>query len=170
MGLKLEILLVVLIVVTSVVTMSTKLTEQNVAAQTVTKELEFTNTTFTEVTTRKREGVGFGIHGVREAGVLTIDNLHYHNDNIKLLLADKGRYVGKKIYLDGNVTVHHKPGYDYYTDHAIYDQKKEIFYVTSPFVAYINRNIIHGDALEYDMRKKEAYATKIDAVIFTTEK
>jgi hypothetical protein len=170
MGLKLEILLVVLILITSVVTMSTKLTEQNIRAQVVTKELEFTNTTFTEVTTQKREGVGFGTHGVREAGVLTIDNLRYHNDNIKLLLANQGRYIGKKVYLDGNVTVHHKPGYDYYAEHAMYDQKREILYVTSPFVAYINKNIIHGDTLEYDMRKKEAYATMIDAVIFTTEK
>jgi len=170
MGLKLEILLVFLTIVTSVVTMSTKLTQQNKRAEVVTKELEFTNTTFTEVTTQKREGVGFGTHGVREAGVLTVDNLRYHNDNIKLLLANEGRYIGKKIYLDGNVTVHHKPGYDYYAEHAMYDQKNEILYVTSPFVAYINKNIIHGDTLEYDMRKKEAYATMIDAVIFTTEK
>jgi lipopolysaccharide assembly outer membrane protein LptD (OstA) len=169
MGLKLEILLVVLILVTSVVTMSTKLTEQNIKAQVVTKELEFTNTTFTEVTIHKREGVGFGTHGVREAGVLTVDNLRYHNDNVKRLLANKGRYIGKKIYLDGNVTVHHKPGYDYYAEHAIYNKKNEILYVTSPFVAYINKNIIHGDSLEYDMKKKEAYATMIDAVIFTTE-
>jgi len=170
MGLKLELLLVVLIIATSIVTMSTKLTDQNKKDVVVTKELEFTNTTFTEVTTVKREGVGFGTHGVREAGILTIDNLRYHNDNIELLLADQGRYIGKKVYLDGNVTVHHKPGHDYYTEHAIYDKQEEILYVTSPFVAYMNKNVIHGDTLEYHMREKEAYATNINAVIFTKEK
>ncbi|MCF6207639.1 MAG: hypothetical protein L3J47_12260 [Sulfurovum sp.] len=170
MGLKLELLLVMLIVITSVVTMSTKLTEQNKASEVFTKELEFTNTTFTEVTTQKREGVGFGTHGVREGGVLTIDNLRYHNDDIKLLLANQGRYIGKKIYLDGNVTVHHKPGHDYYTEHAIFDQKEDVLYVTAPFVAYINENVIHGQTLEYHMRQKEAFATMVDAAIFTSEK
>jgi len=170
MGLKLELLLVALIIVTSIVTMSTKLTDQNRKDNVMTKELEFTNTTFTEVTTEKREGVGFGTHGVREGGVLTIDNLRYHTDDIKLLLANQGRYIGKKIYLDGNVTVHQKPGYDYYAEHAIYDRGEEILYVTSPFVAYINKNIIHGETLEYHMREKEAYATKIDAVLETTKK
>jgi len=170
MGLKLEFLLVLVIAVTSMVTMTTKLTQQNRDNEVFTKELEFTNTTFTEVTTQKREGVAFGTHGTREAGVLTIDNVRYHNENIKLLLADKGVYRGKQIFLDGNVTVHQKAGHDYHTEHAMYDQNVEILYVTSPFVAYMNRNIIHGKTLQYDMRTKEAYATAIDATIYTTEK
>ena len=170
MGLKLEFLLVLVIALTSVVTMTTKLTQQNRETEVFTKELEFTNTTFTEVTTEKREGVAFGTHGVRDGGVLMIDNLRYHNESIKLLLADKGTYKGKQIYLDGNVSVHQKSGYDYYTEHAMYDQQSEILYVTSPFVAYMDQNIIHGQTLQYDMRTKEAYATVIDATIYTTKK
>jgi lipopolysaccharide assembly outer membrane protein LptD (OstA) len=170
MGLKLELLLVFVIAMTSMITMTTKLTQQNGGQEVFTKELEFTNTTFTEVTTQKREGVAFGTYGTRDAGVLTIENVRYHNDNIKLLMADRGVYRGKKLYLDGNVTVYRKPGHNYHTEHAIYDQRAEILYVTSPFVAYVNRNIIRGDTLEYHMRTKEAYATVIDATIYTTEK
>jgi lipopolysaccharide assembly outer membrane protein LptD (OstA) len=170
MGLKLEFLLVFVIAVTSIVTMTTKLTQQNRMSEIFTKELEFTNTTFREVTTEKREGVAFGTHGTRDAGILTIDNLRYHNDNIKLLLADRGTYKGKELYLDGNVTVHRKAGHDYHTDHAVYNQKSEILYVTSPFVAYIDRNIIHGKTLEYHMRTKEAYATSVNATVYTLKK
>jgi len=170
MGLKLELLLVLIIAVTSVMTMTTKLTEQNKIQEVFTKELEFTDTTFTEVTTQKRVGVAYGTHGVREAGVLTIDNLRYHNDTIKLLLANKGTYKGNQIFLDGNVTVHQKPGHDYYTEHAMYDKGKEILYVTSPFIAYLERNVIHGDTLEYHLRTKVAFATDVNATIYTTEK
>jgi len=170
MGLKLEFLLVFVIAMTSLFTMTMKLTQQNRENEVFTKELEFTNTTFTEVTTKKREGVAFGTHGVRSAGVLSVDNLRYHNDSIKLLLADKGIYKGSRIYLDGNVSVHQKKGYDYYTEHAMYDKKKEVLYITSPFVAYMNRNIINGKTLEYNMRTKEAFATAIEATIYTTKK
>ena len=164
---KLELLLVILIGVTSYVTMTTKLSEQSVGNVEQLKELEFTNTTFTEVTTQKREGIAFAIHGVRIGGVLHMDHVRYHNENIKLLLSDRGVYRGKRIYLDGNVTVHQKPGNDYYTEHANYDQTSQILYVTSPFVACMERNVLQGKSLEYRMQPKEAYATSVDAVFYT---
>jgi len=170
MGLKLEFFLVLIIAVTSVVTMSTKLVEQNKNSEIFTKEMEFSNTTFTEVTTQKRIGVAFGTYGVRDAGVLTMDNVRYHNDNIKLLLANRGVYKGERIYLYGNVTVHQKPHYDYKAEHAVYDKKEEILYVTSPFVAYINENVIYGNKMEYHMRTKEVFAVDINAVVYTKEK
>ena len=167
MGMKLELLLVILIAVTSYVTMTTKLSEQSVGGVEQLKELEFTNTTFTEVTTQKREGVAFATHGVRIGGVLHMDNVRYHNENIKLLLADSGFYRGKRIYLDGNVTVHQKPGHDYYTEHANYDQTSQILYVTAPFVACMDRDVLEGKSLEYRMEQKEAYATSVNAVFYT---
>jgi len=167
MGMRLEWLLVVLIAVTSYMTMTTKLSEQSADNVEQQKELEFTNTTFTEVTTQKREGVAFATHGMRIAGVLHMENVRYHNANIKLLLADNGFYRGKRIYLDGNVTVHRKPGHDYYTEHANYDQTSQILYVTAPFVACMERNVLEGQSLEYRMGPKEAYATSVKAVFYT---
>jgi len=167
MGMKLELLLVILIAVTSYVTMTTKLSEQSVGSVEQLKELEFTNTTFTEVTVQKRKGVAFATHGVRIGGILHMDNVRYHNENIKLLLADSAFYRGKRIYLDGNVTVHRKPGYDYYTEHANYDQVSQILYVTAPFVACMERDVLEGQSLEYRMGSKEAYATSVKAVFYT---
>jgi hypothetical protein len=167
MGMKLEWLLVIVIGVTSYVTMTTKLSDQNVKKTQKLKELEFTNTTFTEVTTQGREGVAFGTHGVRIGGVLHMENVRYHNNKIKLLLADNAAYIGKKIYLDGNVTVHQMKAHDYYTEHADYDQKSEILHIASPFVACIRDDVISGSTLLYYMKKKEVFATSVDAVFYT---
>jgi hypothetical protein len=135
-----------------------------------TKELEFTHTTFTEVDTNKTLGVAFGTYGIRDAGVLTVDNLKYHNDNIKELRAKKGKYIGNKIYLDNNITVNQKEGFNYKAEHAIYDKKSEILNITSPFVAVMNDNIVHGDSLIYNTKKREAFGTNVNAVVYTKEK
>lgn len=164
---KLEWLLVILIGLTTAVTMTTKLSDKAPTAVQADKELEFTDTTFTEVTTQKREGVAFTTHGIRAGGVLKVEKLRYHNDSIRLLLADHGTYRGDIIFLDGNVSVHQKRGYDYFTEHAKYDKRKDILYVTSRFAACIRRNVMMGSRFEYDLQKKIAYGDAIDAVIYT---
>jgi lipopolysaccharide assembly outer membrane protein LptD (OstA) len=170
MGLKLELFLVLLIAFTSVLTMSMKLSSQNHKPKMATKELEFTDTTFTEVTTEGREGVAYGVHGVRKKGVLVVDKLRYHNESIDLLLADKGTYKKDKIYLDGNVSLHQKEGLIYHTEHAYYEKPTAILYATSPFVATMGENVLHGRTMAYHSRSKILYATKVDALLDTAEK
>ncbi len=169
MGLKFELLLVVLIVLTSAVTMTTKLHEHNSKTASDSKELEFTDTTFTEVTPQKRVGVSFAAHGVRAGGILKVEHLRYYNDTIKELLADRGTYRENLIYLDGNVSLRQTAGFDYYTQHAYYDKKYEVLYVPSPFTAYRGEDVMHGATLRYNTKSKEAYATMIDAVLHTAE-
>jgi hypothetical protein len=135
-----------------------------------TKELEFTKTVFMEVDTNKTQGVLFATYGVRDAGVLTVNNLRYHTDSIELLSARKGTYKGDKIYLDYNITANQKEGFDYKTEHAIYDQKSEILNITSPFKAVMNKSVIYGNSLFYDIKKREVFGTDIDAVLYMKEK
>ncbi|WP_309496911.1 hypothetical protein [Sulfurovum sp.] len=135
-----------------------------------TKELEFTNTTFTEVDTQKLQGRAYGTYGVRDNAVLSLDNLVYFTETIKYLIADKGKYVGDILNLEGNIVMEEHQGYNYKTQQASYDQKTEILNVTAPFVATRDKNIIKGDTLVYHTRKKEAYGTSIDAVVYTAEK
>ena len=170
MGLKLEIILIVSIVAILSVALTVKINNGRVLNNVSTKELEFTDTTFTEVDRNKTQGILFGTYGVRNAGVLTVDNLRYHTDSIKLLRAKKATYKSDKIYLDHNITVNQKEGFDYKAEHAIYDQKREILNITSPFTAIMNENIIHGNSLQYDMRKREVFGTDVDAVVYTKEK
>ncbi len=135
-----------------------------------TKDLEFSNTTFIEVDTQKMQGWAFGTFGVRDKGVLTLDNIVFHTDNIDSLIAKKGKYIKEILYLDGDVVMQEKNGYTYNTQHANYNQETEILNITSPFTAVRYQNVMKGKTLRYDTAKKEAFGTKVDAILYTTEK
>ncbi len=170
MGLKLEAVCIVAIVAIVTGAMTLEVDNSAIKNTIFTKELEFTNTTFTEVDTQKLQGRAYGTYGIRNSGVLTLDNLVYFTENIKYLIANKGKYVGDVLTLTGDVEMEEKVGYHFDTQHAIYNQETEILDVRSPFVATSGINIIKGDTLVYHTRKKEAYGTNIDAVVYTAEK
>ena len=170
MGLRLEwILAVVLVVIVSGV-MLLKLSSTSAGNTISAKELEFTDTTLIEVDTTSIQAHSYSTYGVRENGVLILDNLVYHTDTIESLLAKKGRLEGDMLYLDGDVVLQEKEGYRYETQHASYDQKNEILNILSPFTAHRGKNSMLGDTLRYDMRKKEAFGTTINSVVYTSEK
>jgi len=170
MGLKLELVLTVVIVGIISGSLMLKLHDTSVEGKAFTKELAFTNTTLIEVDTDKMQGRAYGTYGTLEKGALTLDNLVYHTDTIESLLANKGRYEGDILYLDGDIVMQEKDGYTYETQHATYNQKTEILNITAPFTAVWNKNSIKGDTLRYDTRKKEAFGTAIDSVFYTSEK
>jgi len=170
MGLKLETLIVVLIVAILSGTLMVKFKHQSSDGKLFTKELEFTNTILTEVDTVTMQGRAFGTYGIRDAGVLALHNIEYHTNNIESLSAKKATYKGDKLYLDGNITVNQKEGFDYSAEHAIYDTNTQILDITSAFTGVMGKNTIHGYTLRYDTQKKEAFGKRIDAVVYTTEK
>jgi len=170
MGLKLETLVAVAIVAILSGTFMVKFTHKSSDGTLFTKELEFTDTTFTEVDTVTMQGRAFGTYGIRDAGILTLHNLKYHTDNIESLHAKKATYKGDKLYLDGNITINQKEGFDYSAEHAVYNKKTQILDITSSFTGTMNKNTIHGYTLRYDVQKKEAFGKRIDAVVYTTEK
>jgi len=170
MGVRIELALFVAIVVIIGGSLSIKLNDKTKRDQELIKELEFTNTTFTEVDTQKLQSRAYGTYGVKEEGVLTIHNLRYETETIKSLVAKKGAYRGESIYLEGDVVLDDSGGYTYHTQQAEYNQKTEILNITAPFVAFKDKNIIKGDTFTYNTRIEEAYGTMIDAVIYTVEK
>jgi len=74
------------------------------------------------------------------------------------------------LYLNGDVVMREKEGYTYETQQAKYNRKTEILNITAPFTALRDKNIMHGNTLQYNMREKEALGTTIDSVIYTSEK
>ena len=170
MGLKLEFLLVLFVVAILAMAMTVKISNSHDDKKQQTVELEFTDTTTIEVDTNKTLSITYGTYGIRDAGILKIDNLRYHTDSIKLLRAKKGTLKGDKIYLDNNVIFNKEEGSDYYTDHAVYDKKTGMLLVTSPFKAVMDKNIMYGDTLRYDTKKKKVFATDVNAVVYTAEK
>jgi len=170
MGLKLEFILIFLVGIILSVALTVKITNDRILKKIPTTELEFTDTTFTEVDTNRTIGVSYGTYGVRDKGVLTVENFRYHSDSIKLLRSKIAISKGNKVYLDHDVVLNQKEGSDYYTEHAVYDKKLGILDVTAPFKAIMGKNVMHGDTLRYWVKIKKAYATNVDAVVYTNEK
>ena len=170
MGLKLEIILILLVTTIFLLAINVKVTNGHNAKNLQTKELEFTDITLTEVDTNKTMGVAYGTYGIRDQGILTIENFQYYDNDIKLLRAKKAIYDADKIYLDNDVVFVQKEGSRYYTDHAVYDQQNEILDVTSPFKAIMGKSVVRGDTLRYWIQSKKAYATNVDAIVYTKEK
>jgi len=170
MGLKFEFVLIAAIAAIVAGSLLLKLGGIDSKGEVFTKELEFTNTMLIEVDTLKTLSRSHGTYGVRDRGVFTLENLHYSTDTIESLVANRGRFQGEILYLDGAVVLKEKEGYTYKTEHANYNQQSDILNITAPFVGTRDKNIIKGDTLRYNTRKKEVYGTKIDSVLYTTEK
>ena len=136
----------------------------------LSKEMEVYQSITTEINASGVENRLYSDYGVKEKGELRLTKVIYEGKSAQKLKAEKGRTIGDKIYLDYNVTLLQKNGYLYKGDHAIYDRKKEFLQVTSPFVAYLDRNIIHGVNFQYDAKKKIVTAEDVNAVIFTNNK
>jgi hypothetical protein len=170
MGLKLEFVLIALIIVILSVATTVKIKNDKAILTASTKEMEFTNTTFTEVDTNKTSGIAFGTYGIRDNGVLTMQNFRYYSDSIKLLRSKTATYIGDKVYLDVNVILNKELGSDYYTEHAVYDKKEEILDITAPYRAYMGKNIMYGDTLRYWTKSKKTFSTNVDAMLYPKEK
>jgi len=170
MGLRTEFVLFITIVTIIGGSFTIKLNDYVDKSKAHNKELEFTYTTFTEVDTKKLQGRAYGLHGVRDEGILTINNLVYKSVSIESLVANKGTYIGNTIYLEGDVVMDDSNGYTYETQQAEYNQETEILNITAPFVATRDENVIKGDTFTYNTSQKDAYGTVIDAVIYTIEK
>jgi len=168
MGLKflLTLLIVLIISVSLLVELSNSLDQKKA----FTKDLEFTNTTFIEVDTQKMQGWTYGTFGIRDQGVLTLDNVVFHTENIESLVGKQGRYIKDILYIDGDVVMREKGGYTYKTQHANYNKKSEILNITAPFTAVRGEDVMKGMTLRYDTVKKEAFGSSVDAVLYTTEK
>ncbi len=170
MGIKIE--LVILAAITFIVVGSLNFTLNDTTDNQTpfTKELEFTDTIFTEVDTEKLQSRAYSSYGKRDDGILYINNVRYETETITSLVAKKGTYMGESIYLEGDIEMHDKDGYIYRTQQAEYNQKTEILDLTAPFIITKDKNIVKGDTLTYHTRNKEAYGTVIDAVIYTIDK
>ncbi|PHS40337.1 MAG: hypothetical protein COB07_04365 [Sulfurovum sp.] len=170
MGLRLEVVLIMGIVGILAGSLLLKLSKTDTKIEVFTKEMEFTNTMLIEVDTQKVLSNSYGTYGVRDRGIFTLDNLVYSTDTIESLVAKQGKFKGEILYLDGSVVLKEKGGYTYKTEHANYNQQNDILSITAPFVGTSDKNIIKGNTLYYDTRTKDVFGTKIDSILYTTEK
>lgn len=170
MGIKLEFVLIIAIIGIIAGSLMLKLRNAPVPTKVLTKEVKFTNTILLEVDTEKMKSRAYATHGIRDQGVLTLDNIVYLGDTIESLSANKARLKGDFLHLDGNVVLQERGGYKYETQHAIYNKKTEILNITSPFTGVRGQNIVQGESMEYNTRKKKATGTTVGTVFYTPDK
>lgn len=170
MGIRLEYVLTIATIGIISGALMLKLHDTLVTSKTFTKEIEFTDTTLTEVDTATMKSRIYGTYGVRDRGVLRVENIRYVDDKIEPLSADQGKIRGDILQLDGHVVMQEKDGYTYKTEHAVYNKKREILYITSPFTAIRGENIIKGKSLVYDARQKKATGKAVGTVFYTPDK
>jgi lipopolysaccharide export system protein LptA len=170
MGIKLEFVLIIAIVGIIVGSLMLKIRNAPVPTQVLTKEVEFINTILIEVDTENMKSRAYATYGVRDQGVLTLDNIVYLGETIESLSANKARLKGDFLHLDGDVVLQERGGYKYETQHAIYNKKTEILNITSPFVGVKGQNIVQGESMEYNTREKKATGTTVGTVFYTPDK
>jgi hypothetical protein len=170
MGLRLEFILLILIVaiVSSTLFLNIKISTNNKRIE--NKELEFSDTTFIEVDTEKTKAHLYGTYGKRENGMLTIENIIYSTQKLGYVHAKKGIYQEDTLYLYDDVLLESLNGYSYKTTEAKYNLKKQILYITAPFIGKRDKNRIYGESLRYDVRQKKIFGKKIEAKFYTAEK
>ena len=169
MGIRLESLLLVSIVAIVAFSLTLKLGEDIPSYTPSGKLLEFNTTTFIEVDQSRLLSRTFSRYGVKHAELFTLEHIRYHTDTIEQLSARHGKLKGSRFYLDGNVTLHQKQGFDYHTEHAVYEKKQAILTLTSPFVAQMNENLIRGARLRYDTRSKAVLAHEVNATLYPVD-
>ena len=170
MGIKLEFVLIIAIIGIMAGSLMLKLRNTPVPTQVSTKEIEFINTTLIEVDTENMKSRAYATHGVRDQGVLTLDNIVYLGDHIESLSANKARLKGDFLHLDGDVVLQEKDGYKYETQNAIYNKKTGILNITSHFTGVRGQNFVQGESMAYDTHKKKATGTTVGTVFYTPDK
>ena len=170
MGIKLEYVLTIAVVGIISGSLMLKLRNTPVKTNVFTKEVEFTNTTLIEVDTNNIKSRVYATYGVKDKSVLTLDNVVYLSDKIESLSANKARLKGDFLHLDGDVVLQEKDGYKYKTENAIYNKKTQILHITSHFTGVKGQNIIEGESMEYNVRKKKAKGTTVGTVFYTPDK
>jgi len=169
MELRIESVIVFAIAIIVTGTMVLKIDSTTQKNDVSTKELEFTNTTFTEVDTQKLHGRAYGTYGIRDNGTLRLEDMVYFTDTIKHLVSDKGDYVDDVLNLEGNIILEEKQGYTFKTQKAVYNQNTELLRVHAPFQATMDKNFFQGTRLVYHTRTKDLYAENVRAVYHTAE-
>jgi lipopolysaccharide export system protein LptA len=169
MAIKLETWLYVAIFIVIAFSLSSKQENKDAVVSSLKKELEFTNSTFSEVNSTTQLSQSFATSGIQINSVLTLNDISYSGQKLKLLKANKAVYDGNHSTLYGDVILKQENGFEYKTDKAIYDINNQFVYIPNSFVATMDDNTINGKDLKYNISAQNAKASNIHAILYTKD-
>jgi len=170
MGIRLDVILIVLISIIISVGLNFSLTSTPQTDNNFTKELEFKDTMLTEVDKTMILGKSFIGYGVSDNKVLVLKNITYFAEKLEYIKANEAKLDGHVLYLKGDIEVKETDGYLYKTQEAIYNQESKILNIYTPFSARMKNNLLEGSRLLYNLKDKKIYGRDIHTVFFTSTK
>ena len=78
--------------------------------------------------------------------------------------AKKGVDKNRQITLEKDVRYVTSDGVEFTTQKALYDRNKEFAKAQTPYVASIQKNIVYGDTLNYDLKKRMIRSKNVRAI------
>ncbi len=167
---KIELMVLLMILVMLGVSYLIKVKNDKAQSNMSAKEIEVFDSVTIEINASAVKSRLYSDYTVKENGEIKMRQITYAGKTAKVLKSKYGKSVGEKFYLDENVSLLQTNGYYYKAEHAIYDKEKDLFYVTSPFVAYLfGGDIIRGTNLKYNMTYEIVTAENVDAVFYTAD-
>ncbi len=167
MGVKVEFVLVIIIVAIAVMMLGINIDIPNISEKRKSKELEFYQTRFTEVTTEDEVGVAFSGHGVRENGYLYLEDLFYRNRDIEAMRAKSATYQNRILLLEGNVSLVERGGYRFFTQQAFFNKESGLLTISAPFLFTRGEDRFSGKSLQYDTKKRAVEAIEVNATLLS---
>ena len=167
---RIELLALLMIVLMLGVSYLIKVKNERMKNNASAKELEIFDSVTVEINASEVKSKIFADYTVKMGAELKMKHLLYTGKTAEVLKSEYGRSVGDLIYLDGNISLLQDNGYYYKAEHARYNKKSELLYVTSPFTAYLSGGtVIRGSNLKYDSKQKITTAETVDAFFFTAD-
>ena len=96
-------------------------------------------------------------------------NVNVTDDLGHTIFSDTARYEDDVLHMKKNVKVSRDDGIDFLTESLNYDLTKKLITTSEPFVLEVNRTIIRGDKLVFEVENKIISAYNVDASIWFEE-
>jgi|GEM_PF-1170424 len=134
------------------------------------KEVEFTHAKIIEVDSTQIKSItdAKSIYKTKESFILT--DIVFQNSFSDLLSANKAIQKGKELHFYQDVTFKRRNGFQYFTNHAIYDQVDEKLIINERFKSIRQEDTFLGKSMVYYAKRDYVDAKQVDSILSLEEK
>jgi LPS export ABC transporter protein LptC len=114
-----------------------------------------------------------GSTATRYTNRYTVENIDYTDNSkeyIANMKANNGLYKDEFVTLNGDVKYVREDGLTFKTQKATYDKKTSEVVSDVNYVAYLDKNIVHGSYIKYNNLKNKIYSKNVIATYQLTER
>ena len=133
------------------------------------KEVQFENFQLFNLKEHDSNQKIYATKAIKYNKYINFTNVHLTDDLGHTIFSDTARYEDDVLHMKKNVKVSRNDGIDFLTESLNYDLTKKLITTSEPFVLEVNRTIIRGDKLVFEVEDKIISAYNVDASIWFEE-